>query len=148
MWNGLTHIKPTLEHVIDRWFRNRQDKQGALVVIYTDGSLSDEKAFVELIRETCLKIDNHTEIKILILGFGSEIEQKPKVIDFYVGVDINYHKFKHNIVIFDLINEMTEGIIPAFVRQLGDNPEKGLAMWVKQKQEYSTVYEKYKHCIE
>lgn len=144
---GETFIGPTLEEALNQWFANRQDNKNAFIIIYTDGELSDRKRFVDLISSTCSRINSQDEIKILLIGIGSEI-QLEGVIDFYLGIDLNVRAFKSrrgedcNIFVFDLIDDVVdEGIVAALERQLEDDPRKGLASWVKDR--YPNLYKKY-----
>lgn len=127
-----TFITPTLEQVINQWFANREIHKGAFVIIYTDGQFDDRDKFVNLIEATCRKLRNQDEIKIVIVGFGSEINPK-----FYLQLDQNVRGFKDakgldcNIVVFDLLNQMPN-IIELLDRHL-DNPETGLPMWAKDR---------------
>lgn len=129
---GQTFIVPTLSQILDQWYGIRKGR-GGFVIIYTDGTLSDRAKFEELIKRTCTKLESQDELKIVILGVGSEIDPL-----YYVELDFNMKKFETstgmpcNIVVFDLINELEEGIIEVLNRQL-EFPEKGLPVWVKER---------------
>lgn len=140
--SGSTFISPTLNEAINQWFSNRTNDKGALVVIYTDGQLDDRNEFVKAISDTCSRINSEEEIKILLIGIGSDINP-----EFYLDIDLNVSNFtsrrgEHcNIFIFDLIDDvMEEGIIAAFERQLEGDPKKGLAPWIKER--YPEWYKK------
>ncbi len=144
---GATYIAPTLNEAISQWFSNRTDDKGAFIIIYTDGQIDDNQDFINVIGKTCSNINSQDEIKVLMIGVGSDIETEG-AIDFYLGIDLNANKFQSrrgedcNIFIFDLIDEvMDEGIIAALERQLEGDPRKGLATWVKEK--YPSLYAKY-----
>ncbi|MGB7440364.1 MAG: VWA domain-containing protein [Coleofasciculaceae cyanobacterium] len=126
-----TFITPTLEKVINQWFDGRGDKEG-FIIIYTDGQFDDRNQFLKLIERTCKRLKNQDELKIVIIGLGSEVDEK-----FYIQLDNNVSQFTDslgqncNIVIFDVVNKM-ENIIDVLNRQLA-NPEAGLAPWTKEK---------------
>lgn len=127
-----TFITPTMAQVLDRWFGTRNN-QGGFVIIYTDGSLDDPDQFVNLVETTCRKLNSQDELKIVIVGFGSDINRDPK---FYLKLDANTSSFLDenakpcNIVVFDLLNKMS-GIIDLLNRQL-ENPQAGLAEWGRE----------------
>lgn len=144
---GATYIAPTLNEAISQWFSNRTDDKGAFIIIYTDGQIDDSKEFINVINKTCSSINSQEEIKILMIGVGSDIETEG-AIDFYLGIDLNANQFQSrrgedcNIFIFDLIDEvMDEGIMAALERQLEGDPRKGLGTWIKEK--YPALYGKY-----
>ena len=62
---------------------------------------------------TCRQLNNQEELKVIIIGFGSDVNRDPK---FYLNLDANMNSFKDrhskpcNIVVFDLLNKM-DGII-------------------------------------
>lgn len=126
-----TFITPTLEQVINQWFANREPHKGGLIIIYTDGQFDDRDKFVNLIEATCARLKSQDELKIIIVGFGSEINPK-----FYLELDKNTRGFKDgkglicNIVVFDLLSKMAN-IIELLNRQI-ENPEGGLPMWAKE----------------
>lgn len=125
-----TFITPTLEQVLNQWFAKRSQNKKGFVIIYTDGQFDDRDKFMNLIETTCRKLENQDDLKIVIIGFGSEINLK-----FYLQLDMNANGFKDskgldcNIVVFDLLNKMPS-IIEVLDRQL-ENPQAGLPMWVK-----------------
>lgn len=144
---GSTFIELTLDTAIERWFSNRTQDRGAFIIIYIDGEMDDKDKFLNLIAKTCKRINSQNDIKILMIGLGSDIE-KEAVIDFYVGIDVNTNQFNSNkgepcnIFVFDLIQHvMEEGIVHALERQLIPNPEQGLAYWIER--DYPNVYKKY-----
>lgn len=126
-----TYIAPTLEQVINQWLAfGRANNRGAFIIIYTDGQFDDRDKFVNLIEKTCAKLKSQEELKIVIVGFGSEINPK-----FYLQLDMNASGFTDskgescNIVVFDLLNKMPS-IIELLDRQL-ENPDAGLPTWAK-----------------
>ncbi|MBP0017891.1 MAG: AAA-like domain-containing protein [Cyanobacteria bacterium SBLK] len=127
-----TFITPTMAQVLDRWFGTRNN-QGGFVIVYTDGSLDDPDQFVNLVETTCRKLNSQDELKVIIVGFGSDINRDPK---FYLRLDANTSSFLDqnakpcNIVVFDLLNKMS-GIIDLLNRQL-ENPQAGLAEWGRE----------------
>lgn len=131
MPNGNTFIVPTLEKTINTWFDKREDR-GGFIIIYTDGQFDDRDKFETLIKQTCGRLESQEDLKIIIIGLGSEVDEK-----FYIKLDKNVSKFKDNggkdcnLVVFDVVNQM-ENIIELLDRQLVD-PEAGLAPWAKEK---------------
>jgi hypothetical protein len=128
-----TFITPTLEQILDQWFGTRNN-QGGFVIIYTDGSLDDPDEFVKLVETTCRKLNSQDDLKIVIVGLGSDLERDPK---FYLKLDANTSSFSDknanpcNIVVFDLLHKMSGGIIDLLNRQL-ENPKAGLAEWGRE----------------
>jgi hypothetical protein len=144
---GTTYIALTLQEAVDTWLANRTDEKGAFLVIYTDGKLDDRDEFVNVIGETCGRINSQDDIKILLIGVGSEVDNEA-TIDFYVGLDAGAKKFRSkqgelcNIFVFDLIDDvMDEGLIFALKRQLIPDPNRGLASWIEKR--YPNIYKKY-----
>ncbi|MDY7020497.1 MAG: VWA domain-containing protein [Cyanobacteriota bacterium] len=146
--NGSTFIADALQEAIEKWLGSRtENNQGAFIVIYTDGLLDDKDEFIKVIDQTCSKINSQDEVKILLIGLGSDVDNE-SAVDFYVGLDANTKGFRSrtgencNILIFDLIDDvMDEGLIAAFERQLISDATKGLAYWIKER--YPNVYNKY-----
>lgn len=126
-----TFITPTLEKVINQWFDSR-DERGGFIIVYTDGQFDDRNQFVKLIEKTCKRLNSQDDLKIVIIGLGSEVDEK-----FYIQLDKNVSRFTDslgqncNIVVFDVVNKM-ENIIDVLNRQLA-NPEAGLASWTREK---------------
>ena len=144
---GSTFIEGTLQEAIDQWSTNRTTNNGAFIIIYTDGKFDDTPEFVNLISKTCSNINSQNDIKVLLIGVGSEVDNEPTV-DFYVELDVNARAFKSrngepcNIFIFDLIDDvMDEGLIAALERQITPDPKGGLAPWIEKR--YPNVYKKY-----
>ena len=144
---GATYIALTVQEAVDTWLANRTDEKGAFLVIYTDGQLNDRDEFVNVIEKTCEKVNSQDDIKILLIGVGSEVDNEA-AIDFYVGLDAGAKKFRSkqgelcNIFVFDLIDDvMDEGLIFALQRQLISEPNRGLASWIEKR--YPNVYKKY-----
>jgi hypothetical protein len=144
---GATFIALTLQEAVDKWLANRTNDNGAFVIIYTDGKIDDTPEFINVISQTCTKINSPNDIKILLIGVGSDVDNEA-IVDFYVGLDVNARAFKSrkgedcNIFIFDLIDDvMDEGLIAAFERQLIPDTKRGLASWIERR--YPNVYKKY-----
>ncbi|MCL1471090.1 AAA-like domain-containing protein [Argonema antarcticum] len=144
---GATYIALTLQEAVDTWLANRTDEKGAFLVIYTDGKLDDRDEFVNVIGKTCERVNSQDDIKILLIGVGSEVDNEA-TIDFYVGLDAGAKKFRSkqgelcNIFVFDLIDDvMDEGLISALQRQLIPDPNRGLASWIEKR--YPNIYKKY-----
>ncbi|NET59969.1 MAG: RNA polymerase subunit sigma-70, partial [Symploca sp. SIO2E6] len=125
-----TYLVPTLNHFLNQWFATR-NQRGGFFIIYTDGQIDDLDEFVKLIEATCRKLNSQDELKIVIIGIGSEIDP-----EFYLLLDKNTRGFKDvngsdcNIVVFDLLNEAGD-VIDLLDRQL-ENPELGMPMWAKE----------------
>lgn len=128
-----TFIKPTLEKVIDNYLAVQNNYSGGFIIIYTDGVLSDQSAFESLVTSTCGKLASQDDLKIVIIGIGSDVERNPKP---YLKLDANTSKNedKHNktcnIVVFDTLSRMPN-IIDILNRQLV-NPKEGLAEWGRE----------------
>ncbi|NEP58586.1 MAG: hypothetical protein F6K31_16470 [Symploca sp. SIO2G7] len=125
-----TYLVPTLDHLLSQWFATR-NQRGGFFIIYTDGQIDDRDEFVKLIEATSRKLNSQDDLKIVIIGIGSDIDPK-----FYIQLDQNTKAFKDakgldcNIVVFDLLNEV-EDIIDLLDRQLED-PEGGMPTWAKE----------------
>ncbi len=128
-----TFITPTFQQIVDRWLSVREPNQGGFIVIYTDGALDDRDAFVSYIENTCRKLNSQDELKVVIIGFGSDVNRDPS---FYLNLDANARAFLDknsntcNIVVFDLLHKMP-GIIQLLDTQL-ENPEAGLPEWGRE----------------
>lgn len=124
-----TYVVPTLRHCFNIWMNGRdkvtiQDvKEGsakaAFFIIYTDGQFDDTLAFEQFISETCLKIDDHRLVKILIVGLGKGVNVK-----YFDTLDLRNDKDAKgddcSIIVFDLVEDLEEGIIELMQRQLRD----------------------------
>jgi len=128
-----TFITPTFQQIVDRWLSVREPNQGGFIIIYTDGALDDRDAFVSYIENTCRKLNSQDELKVVIIGFGSDVNRDPS---FYLNLDANARAFLDknsntcNIVVFDLLHKMP-GIIQLLDTQL-ENPEAGLPEWGRE----------------
>ncbi|NEQ34898.1 MAG: hypothetical protein F6K40_00660 [Okeania sp. SIO3I5] len=130
--HGDTFLAPTLEKIVGQWFATRKPDEGGFIVIYTDGVLDDYDAFLNCVKETCSKLNNQDELKVVIIGLGSDIDRDPK---FYLKLDANVlftdrNSAQCDIIVFDMLNKMS-GIIELLDRQLV-NPEAGLPVWGKE----------------
>ena len=128
-----TFITPTFQQIVEQWMGTRSPNEGGFVIIYTDGALDDRDAFVNYIEATCRKLNSQDDLKIVIIGFGSDVDRDPS---FYLKLDGNARAFLDknskscNIVVFDLLHKMP-GIIQLLDSQL-ENPEAGLPEWGRQ----------------
>jgi len=128
-----TFITPTFQQVVEQWFATREQNQGGFVIIYTDGALDDRNAFVNYVEATCSKLNSQDDLKVVIVGFGSELDRDPK---FYLKLDGNARGFSDknartcNIVVFDLLHKMP-GILQLLDSQL-ENPDAGLPDWGRE----------------
>jgi hypothetical protein len=134
-----TFVVPTLRHCFELWLNGREKvtvqevkegkAKGAFFIIYTDGQFDDPLAFEEFIREACLKIDDQRIIKILIIGLGKGVNVK-----FFDSLDLRKVKNAKgedcDIVVFELADNLDEGIIELMQRQLKDtsNMRKGFSL--------------------
>ncbi|MDY7004255.1 MAG: caspase family protein [Cyanobacteriota bacterium] len=127
-----TFLSPTFQQIVEQWFDTRMENEGGFIIIYTDGEIDDLDAFVNYVKETCQKLNNQDELKIVIIGFGSDVNRDPI---FYLKLDANTRSFTDRnskscqIVVFDLLNKMPN-IIELLNRQLED-PKAGLPDWGK-----------------
>jgi len=112
-----TYLVPTLDHLLSQWFATRAQR-GGFFIIYTDGQIDDRDEFVKLIEATCRKLNSQDELKLILIGIGSDIDTK-----FYKNLDDNTRVFQDakgldcDIVVFDLLNE-TDDIIELLNREL------------------------------
>ena len=126
---GGTAIYKTLKAVIDKCLEEKEkDNRDAFVIIYTDGQISNQTKFKELIVSTCEKLETQDAIKIIILGYGQEILDK-EILEFYLDLDFdsNSHPNQNgdpcNILLFELGNEHPEDdILGLLDRQLRVDP--------------------------
>lgn len=131
--DGNTFIVPTLNAAINDWLTTRQANEGGFIIIYTDGELDDRDAFERLIRETCQRLNNQDELKVIIIGYGSDIVNRP---NFYLRLDANTSSNVDrngkscNIVVFDTFDKMPN-IIDVLNSQL-ENPDVGLVEWGRE----------------
>lgn len=128
-----TFLTPAFQQIVGQWFGTRMPNEGGFIIIYTDGEIDDRDTFVNSVEETCRKLNNQDELKVVIIGFGSDVNRDPK---FYLNLDANMKSFTDrnskscNIVVFDLLNKMPN-IIELLDRQLV-NPDAGLPPWGKE----------------
>ncbi|MCL2924454.1 MAG: caspase family protein, partial [Trichodesmium sp. MAG_R04] len=128
-----TFLTPTFQQIVKQWLGTRIPNEGGFIIIYTDGAIDDRDAFVNSVQETCRKLNNEDELKVVIIGFGSDVNSDPK---FYLNLDANMNSFTDrnsqpcNIIAFDLLNKM-EGIIDLLNRQFED-PKASLPQWGKE----------------
>ncbi|NET58776.1 MAG: hypothetical protein F6K47_22295 [Symploca sp. SIO2E6] len=105
-----TYLVPTLENLLSQWFPDR-NQRGGFFIIYTDGQIDDRDDFVKLIKSTCKKLNSQDELKIVLIGIGSDIDT-----NFYENLDDNTRFFKDakgvdcDIVVFDLLNQVDDVI--------------------------------------
>jgi hypothetical protein len=148
---GKTFIVPTFDFVVQDW-KKKQDASDltrtAFFVIYVDGRLTDEaKLFNTSIKKLCSELSNQNQVKVLILGVGREILSED-IIEAYLRQDLNANgnsSKNHNpcnIVVFDLLDEMRGGLKASLIRELNDNPLKGIPTWLSNK--FPRVYDQLK----
>jgi hypothetical protein len=134
-----TFVVPTLRHCFDIWLNGREKvtiqdikegkAKGAFFIIYTDGQFDDPLAFEEFIQEASLRIDDQRIVKILIIGLGKGVNVK-----FFDGLDLRKAKDAKgedcDIVVFELAEDLEEGIIELMQRQLRDTSKvrKGFSL--------------------
>ena len=127
-----TFLTPTFQQIVKQWFDTRMENEGGFIIIYTDGEIDDRDAFVNYVKETCRKLNSQDELKVVIIGFGSDVNHDPR---FYLMLDANANSFIDknskpcNIVAFDLLNQMPN-IIDLLNRQLED-PKASFPSWGK-----------------
>ena len=128
-----TFLTLTFEQIVKQWTSTRRPNEGGFIIIYTDGEINDRDAFVNSVEATCQQLNNQDELKVVIIGFGSDVNRDPK---FYLDLDANMKSFTDrnskpcNIVVFDLLNKMPN-IIELLDRQLV-NPDAGLPPWGRE----------------
>ena len=132
-------VVPTLRHCFNMWL-NGQDKvsvqdikegkaKGAFFIIYSDGQFDDPLAFEQFITEATQKVDDDRLVKILIVGLGKGVNVK-----YFDSLDMRKYKNAKsedcNIVVFDLAENLDEGIIEMMQRQLRDSSQvrKGFSL--------------------
>ncbi|MDJ1173031.1 type II toxin-antitoxin system VapB family antitoxin [Roseofilum capinflatum] len=113
--------------------------------------LDDREEFASLLQKTCKDLNDETELKVLLLGMGDDVNS---VVEDFLDLDFNVRKSNVDkdgnpcdIFIFDLVKEI-EDILDPLGRQLGDNPDslETLPKWVKD--DYPEWYQKYVDLIE
>lgn len=82
--DAYTFVFHALKNCLDKWLNNQNNSEGAFFIIYTDGEFSDRELFEQLIRETCLKIEDERLIKIIVIGIGKDVKQ-----DYFNQLDNN-----------------------------------------------------------
>ncbi|NEQ38131.1 MAG: hypothetical protein F6K40_18420 [Okeania sp. SIO3I5] len=128
-----TFLVPTFEKIVGQWFNTRMPNEGGFIIIYTDGALDDRDTFVRCVEETCYKLNSQDELKVVIIGLGSDVDRDP---NFYLRLSANANSFRDknsklcNIVVFDLLNKMSS-IIDLLNRQL-EYPKADLPIWGKK----------------
>ncbi|MCT7981836.1 AAA-like domain-containing protein [Laspinema sp. A4] len=136
-----TFIAPTLEKCIDTWVqKGKPAGRGAFFIIYTDGLFDDEREFIECISQACQNINSHKQAKFIVLGLGQEIDKFN-----FLNLDFNTNNaLPFNVLVFDLINEIEDGIIECLERQLREDPIDAdrVPEWVKM--EFPDFVEKLK----
>ncbi|NEQ35181.1 MAG: hypothetical protein F6K40_02185 [Okeania sp. SIO3I5] len=128
-----TFLAPTFQKIVGQWFGTRMPNEGGFIIIYTDGELDDYHAFVNHIQETCGKLNSQDELKVVIIGFGSDVNHNPR---FYLMLDANANSFIDknskpcNVLAFELLNKMPN-IIDLLKRSL-EYSKVGLPDWGKE----------------
>jgi hypothetical protein len=131
-----TFISPTFQKCIDTWFEGgREEGRGAFIIIYTDGMLTDRRQFERIITQTCQRLENQDEIKIIMIGVGEKVYSNPipfLELDFNLKQNQDAEGNPCDIFVFDLANEM-EDILELLSRQLQGDPELQIPEWVKER---------------
>lgn len=150
--NGNTFVVPTLEACLNTWKEgSRREGKKAFIIIYTDGMLDDRDEFAALLQKTCKELTDETELKVLLLGMGEDVNN---VVEDFLDLDFNVrtaNKDKDgnpcNIFIFDLVKEIDD-ILDPLGRKLGDDPDglETIPKWVKER--HSDWYQKYVELIQ
>lgn len=142
---GNANVTPTLRKCYEEWLGEREKitakeveagtAKGAMFVIYIDGQFDDSPAFEELVKEMCSRIDDQRIFKIVILGFGNEVNghyfDRLDVNDYFDKQDSNKRKGKPmfkdandkncNVIVFELVDDFeNEGVVEVMERQLLD----------------------------
>lgn len=122
------YIEPTLGKCLDIWLAESRVKgRGAFFIIYTDGDFDDKPAFVDCLKKACAKIQDHREVKFILLGIGNDIDK-----DYFLELDFDINnQMAHDVFVFDLVNEV-EDITEVLERQLVNNPLLAFPEWVKK----------------
>ncbi len=131
---GNANVTPTLRKCYEEWLEGREKitaqeveagtARGAMFLIYIDGQFDDSPAFEELVKEMCSRIDDQRIFKIIILGFGNEVNAR-----YFDELDVNQRKgnpiFRDahgnpsNVIVFELVEEFeNEGVVEVMERQL------------------------------
>ncbi len=122
-------VVPTLRHCFNMWLKGQEQvtvqdikegkAKGAFFIIYSDGQFDDPLAFEQFITEATQKVDDDRLVKILIVGLGKGVNVK-----YFDSLDMRKYKNAKgedcNIVVFDLAEDLDEGIIEMMQRQLRD----------------------------
>ena len=135
-----TFIAKTLEACIQDWKqkpKTEANKNGAFILIYTDGMLDDRPNFEKKIRNLSEEVENEEYIKIIMIGVGDDVKSNVKP---FLDLDFNLSQNKNNIFVFDLADEM-EDIIDLLNRQLPQDPAKAVPDWVKR--DHPDWYQQY-----
>ncbi|MDY7004792.1 MAG: hypothetical protein SWX82_12770 [Cyanobacteriota bacterium] len=133
--NSNTFLAPTFQKIVEQWFGTRMTNEGGFIIIYTDGEIDDRDTFVNYVEQTFRKLNSQDELKIVIFGFGSDINNDPR---FYLELDANTGDFRDkngklcDIIVFDLLDKMDDGnsIIDLLNREL-DDPQASSPEWGK-----------------
>jgi len=135
-----TYIAKTFEGCLkdlDQHPKTEVNKNGAFIIIYTDGMLDDRATFEKQIRQLSEKLPNEDVLKVVMIGVGDDVKNNPLP---FLDLDFNLAQNKNNIFIFDLADEMDD-IIELLDRQLNGKPEEQVPDWVKQN--YPDWFAKY-----
>lgn len=145
---GDAFIAPTFEYLINKWFEQREEGRGACFVIYVDAKIDDYERFANAIEKICQKLENHYELKILIVGVGDSVKNE-KTVHQFMSLDLNGYGFTDkygnlcDVVIFERKDELDEsGIVQCISQQLVETPEKEIPEWFKE--EYFNLYQEFK----
>ncbi|MCC5896412.1 MAG: AAA-like domain-containing protein [Phormidium sp. BM_Day4_Bin.17] len=135
-----TFITKTFAACIEDWKqapKTEANKNGAFILIYTDGMLDDRPNFEKQVRQLSEELENEEYLKIIMIGVGDDVRNNVKP---FLNLDFNLSQNKNNIFVFDLADEM-EDIIELLDRQLSENPAEAVPDWVQR--DYPDWYQQY-----
>lgn len=122
---GSSFIELTLRECLKDWLEKRPDssKKGALILIYTDGELSDKKTnLLSLIGQANKQIFSREKLKILTIGIGDRFVKK---LEYFQELETEINNFTNakgqQCKIFSVFgyDEIENGIIALLERTLG-----------------------------
>ncbi|WP_159783518.1 AAA-like domain-containing protein [Sodalinema gerasimenkoae] len=135
-----TFIGKTFAACIQDWKQKPQteaNKNGAFILIYTDGMLDDRPTFEKQVRQLADELDNEEYLKIIMIGVGDDVRSN---VEPFLNLDFNLSQKKNNIFVFDLVDEM-EDIMDLLDRQLSKDPAQTVPKWVQR--DHPDWYQQY-----